>query len=246
MMGFDLMDLAAPVTKAVNCLIVKNPTLFPPKPIELPCIRCGECARACPADLQPFEMYWYSRAKNFGHAQSYNLFDCIECGCCSYVCPSHIPLVDYFRFAKSEIWEREREKRALIRPASGMNSRPSGWNGRSARRPRSSPKRRKRARPPRQARCGATPADPDAEKKKAILQAALERAQKAKEAVAPKNTENLPPRVQKEIDEIEARRAARSNATTEYWRMPVSGKRMIGSARPTPSAAIPPRRSCSR
>jgi electron transport complex protein RnfC len=27
--------------------------------------------------------------------------DCIECGCCSYVCPSHIPLVDYFSFAKA-------------------------------------------------------------------------------------------------------------------------------------------------
>jgi electron transport complex protein RnfC len=34
MMGFDLMDRAAPVTKSVNCLIVKNPVLFPPKPTD--------------------------------------------------------------------------------------------------------------------------------------------------------------------------------------------------------------------
>ena len=33
----------------------------------------------------------------------YKLFDCIECGCCSYVCPSNIPLVQYYRYAKSEI-----------------------------------------------------------------------------------------------------------------------------------------------
>ena len=31
---------------------------------------------------------------------------------CAYVCPSHIPLVDYYRFAKSEIWAREHEKEA--------------------------------------------------------------------------------------------------------------------------------------
>ena len=65
---------------------------------------------ACPHELQPFELYWFSRARNFGKTQEYNLFDCIECGCCSYVCPSHIPLVQYFRFAKSEIWTRERDK----------------------------------------------------------------------------------------------------------------------------------------
>ena len=41
-----------------------------------------------------------------------HIFDCIECGCCSFVCPSRIPLVQYFRFAKSEIWAREREKNA--------------------------------------------------------------------------------------------------------------------------------------
>jgi electron transport complex protein RnfC len=57
-------------------------------------------------------MYWFSRAKIFGKAQEYALFDCIECGCCSFVCPAHIPLVDYFRFAKSEIWARETEKEA--------------------------------------------------------------------------------------------------------------------------------------
>jgi Na+-translocating ferredoxin:NAD+ oxidoreductase subunit C len=112
MMGFLLPDASAPVVKATNCLIAHTPALFPPKPAEMPCIRCGECAKACPHELQPFEMYWWSRAKNFGKAQEYKLFDCIECGCCSFVCPSRIPLVQYFRFAKSEIWAREREKKA--------------------------------------------------------------------------------------------------------------------------------------
>jgi len=112
MMGFPLSDLAAPVVKATNCLLAMSPALFPPAPPEMPCIRCGACTRACPMILQPHELYWFSKSKNFGKAQEYHLFDCIECGCCAYVCPARIPLVDYYRFAKSEIRARERDKAA--------------------------------------------------------------------------------------------------------------------------------------
>lgn len=112
MMGLRMPAFDVPVVKATNCVIAASPVLFAPPPPEMPCIRCGECVRACPADLQPFEMYWHSRSRNFGKAQEYHLFDCIECGCCAYVCPSHIPLVDYYRFAKTEIWARERQKDA--------------------------------------------------------------------------------------------------------------------------------------
>ena len=45
------------------------------------------------------------------NAQDYNLLDCIECGCCDYVCPSHIPLAQYFRYGKTEIWHRQEERR---------------------------------------------------------------------------------------------------------------------------------------
>lgn len=210
MMGFDLMDLAAPVTKAVNCIIVKSPELFPTKPESLPCIRCGACARACPVELQPFEMYWFSRAKEFGKAQGYNLFDCIECGCCSYVCPSHIPLVDYYRFAKSEIWEREREKLA----SDQARTRHEFKTFRLEREKQEKAEKFAKAAAENKAKAAA-PAegeDPEAAKKRAILEAALARAAKAKEemaaaGVAPKNTDNLPPRVEKEIAEIEERRA---------------------------------------
>ena len=112
MMGFLVPNEQVPVIKATNCLIAHSDRVFPPKAPEMPCIRCGACAEVCPHELQPFEMYWFSRAKNFGKTQEYHIFDCIECGCCSFVCPSRIPLVQYFRFAKSEIWAREREKNA--------------------------------------------------------------------------------------------------------------------------------------
>ena len=112
MMGFRVPTPNAPVIKATNCLLAHSVKLFPPKPAEQQCIRCGSCAQACPQELQPFELYWWSRASKFDKLEKYKLFDCIECGCCDYVCPSHIPLVNYFRFAKSEIQAAERAQEA--------------------------------------------------------------------------------------------------------------------------------------
>ncbi|XZG71418.1 electron transport complex subunit RsxC [Chitinibacteraceae bacterium HSL-7] len=106
MMGFELPDAGAGLSKGGNCIIVGE--LSPAQPPEMPCIRCGRCADACPAELQPMDLYWFARARQFGRAQERELFSCIECGACAYVCPSSIPLVDYYRNAKSEIWAAER------------------------------------------------------------------------------------------------------------------------------------------
>jgi len=117
MMGFALHSDKVPVTKASNCLLAGSREEILPQGTERPCIRCGECAKVCPAQLLPQQLYWYARARDFDKAQDYHLFDCIECGCCAYVCPAHIPLVHYYRFAKTEIWaqERDREKSDLAR-----------------------------------------------------------------------------------------------------------------------------------
>ena len=115
LMGFVLPTLTCGIHKATNCLIAKTEQILPPRPPALPCIRCGECARACPARLQPMDLYWFAKARQFGKAQEWHLFDCIECGACSYVCPSQIPLVDFYHYAKSEIWAAERDKKAADR-----------------------------------------------------------------------------------------------------------------------------------
>lgn len=209
MMGFAIPDLAAPIIKSTNCIIAASPALFPPPPPERPCIRCGACAEACPADLQPFELYWFSRAKNFGKAQEYHLFDCIECGCCAYVCPSHIPLVDYYRFAKSEIWAKERENRAADQARERFEFR----NDRQEREKAEKAARLAAKAAQTKAKLTADASNkPDQgesteeDPKKALIAAALARAKAQKSEQAPRNTEELSPQVQNEIAEIDARR----------------------------------------
>lgn len=117
MMGFALQSDQVPVTKATNCYLAASKEQAPDPATEQPCIRCGACVDVCPVILLPQQLYWYARARDFDKIQDHHLFDCIECGCCTYVCPSQIPLVHYFRFAKTEVWAQElrRQKSDLAR-----------------------------------------------------------------------------------------------------------------------------------
>ena len=208
MMGVPMPSSEVPVVKATNCILVKSDELFPPLPKMLPCIRCTRCADACPAALQPQELFRFAKAGDFGRAQEYHLFDCIECGCCSYVCPSHIPLVDYYRYAKSEIWAREREKRAadLARERHEFRQFRLEREKKEKAEKLAAKAQAKRAELAAEGTAGDKPAS-DADAKKALIAAALARAQAKKAEVAPKNTEQLTPEQQRAIEEIEARRA---------------------------------------
>ena len=103
LMGYRITTPDLPLVKAVNCVIATSPKLFPAAKPALPCIRCGQCVEACPAELQPHDMFWFAKTQNFEAARDYAVKDCIECGACNYVCPSRIPLVQYFKRAKHEL-----------------------------------------------------------------------------------------------------------------------------------------------
>lgn len=208
MMGISLHDENIPVTKVTNCILVNARTGDVPvvskTEFTMPCIRCGQCAASCPVDLLPQQLYWYARAKDFDKAQDYHLFDCIECGCCDYVCPSHIPLVHYFRYAKTEIWAQQREKAS----SDIARERHQFREQRLEREKREKQERHKQKRAALK-----TPGDTatkEADAKKAAIQAAMERAKKKREANAtqPKNIDNLTEDQQQKIDEANARRAA--------------------------------------
>lgn len=109
MMGFALPDLSVPAVKTTNCILAPSSQELPDAHAEMDCIRCSACADACPATLLPQQLLWYSKAKDTDKLKEYNLADCIECGACAYVCPSEIPLVQYYRIAKADIREQQRE-----------------------------------------------------------------------------------------------------------------------------------------
>ncbi|EOW2734432.1 electron transport complex subunit RsxC [Klebsiella michiganensis] len=113
LMGFTLPWLDVPVVKITNCLLAPSASEVGEPEEEKGCIRCSACADACPADLLPQQLYWFSKGQQHDKATSHNLADCIECGACAWVCPSNIPLVQYFRQEKAEIYAlAQEEKRA--------------------------------------------------------------------------------------------------------------------------------------
>ncbi|MCO4162734.1 electron transport complex subunit RsxC [Citrobacter youngae] len=113
LMGFTLPWLDVPIVKISNCLLAPSASEMGEPQEEKGCIRCSACADACPADLLPQQLYWFSKGQQHDKATTHNIADCIECGTCAWVCPSNIPLVQYFRQEKAEIYAiSQEEKRA--------------------------------------------------------------------------------------------------------------------------------------
>ncbi|MDH3887077.1 MAG: electron transport complex subunit RsxC, partial [Gammaproteobacteria bacterium] len=198
MMGYAVQNDNIPVIKTTNCILAVTRKEMPAPPPAQPCIRCAKCTDVCPADLLPQQLFWYASSNNYDAAQDYNLFDCIECGCCAYVCPSHIPLVQYYRHAKTEIWTQEAQKQAADIARKRHESRLSRLQ------------RIKQERADRMARKKQALAGDDGSKdaKKTAIQAALERVKLKKEQAesVPKNIDNLTSEQQRMIAEADERR----------------------------------------
>lgn len=106
MMGMPARSLDVPITKGTGALLVLGKRASKGDDI-LPCIKCTQCLQACPINLNPSELGLLAAKRQYDvMEEQYHLNDCFECGCCSYVCPSNIPLVQYFRIAKTLNRER--------------------------------------------------------------------------------------------------------------------------------------------
>ncbi|MES9990848.1 MAG: electron transport complex subunit RsxC [Candidatus Thiodiazotropha sp.] len=107
MMGQPLPSTRVPAVKGSNGLLALTASESESGE-EMPCIRCASCVQACPCGLVPLEMAAHIRAGGLDNSVKLGLLDCIACGSCSYACPSHIPLVQYFNYAKGELAARQR------------------------------------------------------------------------------------------------------------------------------------------
>ncbi len=113
MMGRALATDAVGLTKAINCIFVATEADLEGRlhARELPCIRCGDCARVCSVGLLPQQIHRAVLARDDTASVRFGVRDCIDCGCCDYVCPSQIPLAWRFREARRHLQEREQATR---------------------------------------------------------------------------------------------------------------------------------------
>jgi len=190
MMGYTLETPTVPVVKTTNCVIAATAAELPDPAPEQPCIRCGACAEACPMDLLPQQLFWYSKAGEFDKAEHLNLFDCIECGVCSYVCPSSIPLVQYYRAAKGEIRVQQAEQLKADRARERFEARQARLEREQQEKEQ---RRRERAKAAAEAQAKKQAEAEEAEKSETQAQPASDRAAKAaqvQEALARKKAKS--------------------------------------------------------
>ena len=111
MMGQPLPGVEVPVIKGTNGILALTAAEAGEAQPASPCIRCGRCVEACPMGLLPLELSKRARSEDWSGIQALGLNDCMSCGSCAYVCPSHIPLPQYFAFARGKLAEQRREER---------------------------------------------------------------------------------------------------------------------------------------
>jgi electron transport complex protein RnfC len=105
--------LDTPITKGDSGVLVFGETNGAIEARQsFPCIKCGQCVKACPMHLNPAQLTMLAVKRDYAiMEQQFHLKNCFECGCCAYVCPAGIPLVQYLRVAKA-INRESRQKAA--------------------------------------------------------------------------------------------------------------------------------------
>lgn len=113
MTGPPIVDRLGPVVKTLSGItaLSQEEAGFD---VNLPCIRCSRCLKACPMGLTPNFLGDYSNREMYDNAKDLRIQDCIECGLCSYVCPAKRALVTWIKKGKAGIRAMESERGAKV------------------------------------------------------------------------------------------------------------------------------------
>lgn len=95
--GISLSGLDVPIQKNTGALL-----LFADEPEEREtgCIRCGKCAKICPAGLKPMLLLKAVEKGEFTRfKEKLRGSECVECGACTWICPAKRPLSQKIGYA---------------------------------------------------------------------------------------------------------------------------------------------------
>ena len=70
-----------------------------PEEVNLTCVNCGRCTRACPVRLQVHLIGRYVEHGLLAESKTFYPEACNACGLCTYVCPAHRPLVQLIKMS---------------------------------------------------------------------------------------------------------------------------------------------------
>ena len=93
--GLGLSDLDVPVEKDTGALLLFDEDAeAQARKTETECIRCGRCARACPAGLLPMQLLRAAEKGDLAEFRRLHGEKCIHCGVCTWICPARQPLAE--------------------------------------------------------------------------------------------------------------------------------------------------------
>jgi len=102
MMGMTVYTEDMPILYDTDAIMIQDKARVVPSG-DIPCVNCGECIRACPADIPVNMLVRLLENGLYEEAVSeYDLLSCIECGLCSYVCIARIPIFHHIMLGKYE------------------------------------------------------------------------------------------------------------------------------------------------